>query len=229
MLAVTAGHYRRGAEIMNRLTFLLICVTWVALSNVTLAAQDKLSKIVRHETSVDEVYNSINNVEWSNENLEIVRDLWKEDLAKYAKVPRSAKDNDIIRLALANVLMQATRHCRISGIDMNELHDFVLSRTKSDNASVRGRATYLLGLAGYDSDIPFLVSVVESEKEGYAEEAALSITFIHSDAGLDALRNLAKKVSRPSLKSSLQEMVEKYQAYPLNNRSKDCVSHQPGL
>jgi HEAT repeat protein len=209
---------------MKRLTLLLACIALVALSYASLAAQNKLLESVRHETDVDKVYNAINNVEWSNANLSVVRNLWKEDLAKYAKVPRSARDNDIIRLALANVLIQATRHCRISGINMDELHEFVLSRTKSNNVSVRGRATHLLGLAGYDSDIPFLVSVVESEKEGYAEGAALSITFIHSDAGLNALRNLAKKVSRPSLKTFLQEMVEAYQAYPLKERAKGCVS-----
>lgn len=196
----------------------------VALSGASLATQNKLLELVRYETNVDEVYNAINNVEWSNDNLSAVRSLWKENLTKYAKVPRSATDSDILRLALANVLMQATRHCRISGINMDELHDFVLSRTKSNDARVRGRATHLLGLAGYDSDIPFLVSAVESEKEGYAEGAALSITFVHSVASLDALRNLAKKVSRPPLKAFLKELVETYEAYPLKEQSKGCVS-----
>lgn len=208
---------------MKQPTLLFASMVLVALSNLSLAEQSKLLDLVRYETNVDEIYNAINNTEASNDNLTEVCDLWKGDLSKHAKVPRSTIDNDIIRLALANVLMQATRHCRISGISMDELHHFVLSRTKSENTRVRGRATYLLGLAGYDSDILFLESVVESEKEGYAEEAVLSITFIHSEASLDALRNLVKKVSRPSLKMFLQEKIEKYQKYPLRDQSQGCV------
>lgn len=207
---------------MKRPIFLLICTILVVSSSMSQATQNGLLQSVREDTDVDKIYNAINNVEWSDANLSTIRNLWEEGLIKYTKVPRSTADNDIIRLALANVLMQATRHCRISGIDMDQLHDFVLSRTKANNASVRGRATYLLGLAGYDSDIPFLVSVVETEKEGYAEEAVLSITFIHSEAGLDALTRLADKVSRPSLRSFLQETLEKYRVYPLKNRSKEC-------
>lgn len=209
---------------MKRVTLLFTCMALVALSSAPLAGQNKLLELVRHETDIDKVYNAINNAEWSNTNLAAVRNLWKENLTKYAKVPRSAADTDMIRLALANVLMQATRHCRISGIDMDELHNFVLSKTKSENLGVRGQATYLLGLAGYESDIPFLVSVVESEKEGYAEGAALSISFIHSEAGLDVLRNLAKKVSRSSLKAFLEKLVEEYGAYPLKKQSKGCMN-----
>lgn len=209
---------------MRRLTWLLACTTVVAFSCASIAGQNRLVESVRNETDVNKIYNDINNVEWSNANLATVRNLWNEDLTKYAEVPRSTADNDIIRLALANVLMQAKRHCRVNGINMDELHEFVLSRTKSNNVSVRGRATYLLGLGGYDSDIPFLASIVESEKKGYAEEAALSITFIHSEAGLDAIRNLSNNVSRPSLKAFLQEMLEKYQLYPLKEHAKGCTN-----
>jgi hypothetical protein len=190
--------------------------------HAALAAQDELFALVQSETNVDSIYNQINNVEWSNSNLSALRALWGQDLIEYADVPRSAKDADIIRLAIANVLMQAARHCVTSGIDKDELHDFVLLKAHSSNASVRGRATLLLGLAGYDSDIPFLVSVVELEEEGYAEEAARSLTFIHSDSALIALRNLSNKVSRRSLKSFLEALVEKYEAYPLKEYSPKC-------
>lgn len=202
-----------------------VSMAMVALSSVLSAEQNKLFELVCHETDVDEVYNAINNVEWSNANLAAVRTLWRENLNKYSKVPRSASDVDMIRLALANVLIQATRHCRASGIEMNELHSFVLSKTKSEDLSVRGQATYLIGLAGDESDIPFLVSVVESEKEGYAEGGALSISFIHSERGLDALRNLVRKVSRPSLRVFLRDLVETYGAYPLKEQSEGCLNY----
>lgn len=210
---------------MKKLTCLFACMSLALLSNVTLSAQNQLLNMIRYEANIDEICNAINNAEWSDANLAVVHSLWGKDLGKCAEVPRSEADNDIIRLALANVLMQATRHCRIDGISMDELHQFVLSRTESNNASIRGRATYLLGLAGHDSDIPFLVSVVEAEEEGFAEEAALSITFIHTEAALDALQNLAKKVSRPSLRSFLQELVEKYEAYPIGHQSKECINN----
>lgn len=216
---------------MKRLTLLFACMALAVLSNSAVAAENELLELVRHEADVEKVYSAISRAEWSDANLSVVSNLWREGPAKHAKVPRSADENDLIRLALTNVLMQTTRQCVSRGIAMiamKELHDFVLSRTKSNSPSVRGRATFLIGLAGFDSDIPFLVSMVESEKEGYAEQAVVGITYIHSKAGLDALRSLEKKVTRPALRTFIHERLEQYEAYPLNEPFKECANKKPG-
>ena len=71
---------------MKRVTLLLECMALVALSSTPLAAQDNLLESVRHESDVDRIYNTINNAEWTNANLSAVRNLWKDDVRKYAKV-----------------------------------------------------------------------------------------------------------------------------------------------
>lgn len=213
---------------MKRFTLLFACMALAVLSNSTVAAENELLELVRHEADVEKVYSAISRAEWSDANLSVVSNLWREGPAKHAKVPRSADENDLIRLALTNVLMQTTRQCVSRGIAMKELHDFVLSRTKSNSPSVRGRATFLIGLAGFDSDIPFLVSMVESEKEGYAEQAVVGITYIHTKAGLNALRNLEKKVTRPALKMFIHERLEQYEAHPLSEPFKECANKQRG-
>jgi len=209
---------------MKQYNFFLTCFI-VVLSVYTYASpaeENKFLELLRNETDVNKIYNEINNIEWSNANLDMVHDIWRKNLNKYPDIPRDKVNNDIVRLALANVLMQAKRHCRINNANIDELHNFVLSKTRANDLSVRGRATYLLGLAGYNKDIPFLSSIVESEEEGYAEEAALSITFIHSEAALDAIRTLLGKVKRKSLQVFLKDIIEKYQAYPLLEYSKGC-------
>ena len=108
------------------------------------------------------IYNYINSIDWTTENLSIAKSLWKKDIKMYPNLPWGKLNNDIVRLALANILMQSSRQCKIE-IDMDELHNFVKSKTMSENLDIRGRASLLLGLAGYDEDIPFLFSIVKSE------------------------------------------------------------------
>lgn len=176
---------------------------------------------LRYESDVDVIYNAINHVDWSPDSLDVVQALWNKDVLRYPDLPWEKLDDDIVRLALANVLMQAKRHCRINA-NMADLHDFVKSKAMSDDLRVKGRATYLLGLSGYEEDIPYLSSIVEAELEGYAEEAALSLAFIHSDAALDAIRDLEGKANRSSLKAFLQEILEQYQSHALVEYSKGC-------
>lgn len=99
--------------------------------------------------------------------------------------------------------------------DLNELREYVKSKTTSNNLSIKSRATLLLGLAGYDEDIPFLSSIVKNEQKGFAEQAALSLTYIHSKSAVEELRVLNNVITRPSLKSFLQNLVSQYQSLGL--------------
>lgn len=205
-------------KVLNWFFVIFFSLSWPCASK---AGGDGLIDTLQHESDVNVIYNEINHVEWSAENMDVVQALWEKNRQRYPDLPWEKLDDDIVKLALANVLMQAHRHCRIEA-NMGALHDFVKSKTMSSDLRVKGRATYLLGLSGYEEDIPYLSSIVELEREGYAEEAALSLTFIHSGAALNAIRNLESKVKRPSLKSFLKDLVEKYQSYALVDRSKGC-------
>ncbi|NEV65217.1 hypothetical protein [Thiorhodococcus minor] len=207
-------------------TFLAGCVILCFLLGLpsSCLAQQSVLEIIRNESDIDKVYNAIGNVEWSAANLELISEIWRNGLDEFSAVERNERDSDIIMLSIANVLMQAIRHCKVRGINLSDVHDFVLSRIRSEDLSIRGRATILLGLAGYNSDIPFLLSVVREEEMGYAEEAALSIRFIHTDESLAALRQELKDVRRPSLKRFLKDLLKDYGTYPIREFSESCES-----
>lgn len=190
-------------------------------SCVSLAQANELLELLKPGKSENEIYNEINNAELTKENLNLLLALWRGERGKYPGVPWELVSSDIVRISVANVLMQAKRQCRVE-IDMNELHEFILLCSKSDDLKVKGRATFFLGMAGYESDIPFLSSIVLQEKEGYAEEAAMSITFIHSKAALYALEDLREKVHRESLQIFLDNILAKYKKYNLKEYSKSC-------
>jgi len=189
----------------------ILFVFLIGVMNPIMAGQkeDCFLSTIKNEHDINNIYNYINNIEWTASNLESIKALWEKDTNVKLVISMNKLNNDIIRLALANVLMQASRQCEII-MNIDKLHEFVKSRTHSKNLRIKGKATYLLGLAGYDEDIPFLSSIVMSEKEGYAEEAGLSLTFIHSTAAINALRNLVVTVDRPTLKTFLQALVVKY-------------------
>lgn len=199
--------------------YLTFCIG-IFFSVISLAEKNTLLETLKKESDVNAIYNYINNLEWSAENLNILKALWEKDVNKYPDIPWNKLNNDITKLALANILMQSGRQCRVK-IDIEELHDFVKSKTLSNDPRIKGKASYLLGLAGYDDDIPFLSTIVKNEQEGYAEEAALSLVFIHSKAALIELKSLHKKVKRTTLKSFLQNLVMKYH-YITHTESREC-------
>ncbi len=164
-----------------------LVIVLVLFSCSVFAGNNKLLETLRSEGDLNLLCNEINQVEWSTENLNIVQAVWSKNIDKYPDLPWQKLDNDIVRLSIANVLIQAHRHCKIES-NMDELHDFVRSKTTSKSLKAKGRATYLLGLAGRNEDIPFLSSIVESEEKGWAEEAALSLIFMHTNEAVDALR-----------------------------------------
>ncbi len=200
----------------------LVFLLGILFSIAPQAEENNLLKTIENESNVLEIFNAISTIDWTPENLSMLEALWKKDFKTYPNLPREKLNNDTVRLALANILMQANRHhCPIK-IDMDELHDFVKSKAMSSDLEIKGDATFLLGLAGYDEDIPFLSAIVKEEQEGYAESAVSSLTSIHSYAAIDELRKLNKQVKRPSLKKDLQEVVEGYKNKGITNRTKGC-------
>ncbi len=195
---------------MKTIHLYIALLVWVLLPIVTLAEKNKLLETIKNESDVGVIYEYISGKHWTSENLTIMKALWEKDFKTYPDLPREKLNDDLVRLALANVLLQAGRQCHIK-IDMDEVHDFVKSKTKSSDIGIKEKAIYLLGMAGYDEDIPLFSSIVKSEQLGFAEQAALALLFFNSSAALNALQDLSKQVKRPSLKKALQELVTTYQ------------------
>ncbi|MEQ1484221.1 hypothetical protein [Methyloglobulus sp.] len=181
------------------LTLGFLCNSYAQETDVA----DKLKDI----KTVDGIYNFINHLDLSKENLNFVLDLWKQDKDKYPDLPWKLISEDISRIAIASNLIQGRRQCLID-IDMDEPHDFVLAKSKSKDLSVKGRALSVIGLAGYESDIPYLASIVLDEQEGFAEGASLSIFFIGSSSALTSLDDLERKVKTEGLKNFLAHLIE---------------------
>ena len=212
---------------MDKYILMLILIGMYSNPFAGSSERNEIIDLVRSERDIYIVYTKISNTEGTEKNLSVMDSLWKSDFSEFSDVQRTNSDKYLIRLALASVLVQAVRQCRYKTVGIDEFHNFFLLKTKSDNPSIKSDSMRLLGLAGFDSDIPYLEKIIKTEQEGYAEEAALSIMFIHSKAGLNALEKLSNSVSRPALKEFILEIVVKYKAYPLIDDSKDCYSTKP--
>lgn len=153
--------------------------------------------------------------------LAIAKDLWNGDVEKYPEISLEMVSSNMVRVALAGVLLQGARHCLI-GVDAYELHDFLLAMTKSADRAIEGRATLLLGLAGYESDIPYLSSIVLQEEPGFAEDAVLSLSFISSDLVLHEMMGLREEVHRQALRDLLDKKIDELSRYRLRDYSEGC-------
>ena len=207
---------RSNIVLLLTITLLSICLNSIG------ATDNEIVEILSFEKDIDVISNKINNVDWSQKNLVTLKNLWAQEYKKYPSISEAKLQNTLVRLSIANVLMQAKRQCRID-IEMSKLRQYVLMQTKSSSIRVKSRATYFLGLAGNNEDIPYLSSVVTSEEEGFAEEAVLSLTFIHTPEALNALEKLSNKVKRVSLKEFIFDFVSKYNNTPLVVKSKNCT------
>lgn len=184
-----------------------------------------LESLESSNTNSDELYNTINNIDLSAQNLKLILAIWQRNSDKYPHINWEIATSDQVKIAIANVLTQAHRNCLIKEADirLDELHEFMLAMANSSSPSLKGRATLFLGLSGYESDIPFLTKIVLQEKQGYAEEAVMSISFIHKKSALQALESLKHNVSRQSLRDFIDSILSKYQHSGLREYSENCT------
>ena len=115
----------------------------------------------------------------------------------------------IVRTMVAHILAQAKKHCLLA-IDVEPLRAYVLKHTENKSNLIRSSALKALGSVGDNRDIAALSNVVLSEKEGWAENAVLSLSLLQTNQALAELRSLKAKVKRKSLTEFISRQTKYY-------------------
>lgn len=169
----------------------------------------EITAVIRAASTQEEmqIVNAIDKIipAFEPSNLVFLTDLWDINKSKYPKLPWKRFETDVVRVEIANVLLQAARNGR-QVTNKESLHDFVRKRAGSPNPVVRGMAASALGMAGDDRDIPLLSKIVSNEEPGVFEQAALGLVAIDSGRARDALHKLERTVSRQDAKAFLRQI-----------------------
>jgi hypothetical protein len=142
-----------------------------------------------------EILNEVKRTQHRGDVLPLVQDLWNNDKKRYADLPWSFVNLDVVRISIADILVQAYRN-GLANVDRKGLHAFVRKVAGgSGDVQARGNALLVLGTIDDARDVPVLKSAALEERDWISTSAIISLgTMCNGDAGkaLDALPRALK-------------------------------------
>jgi hypothetical protein len=147
---------------------------------------------------LDETVSTLNQVkqaQYRGDVLPLLLDLWNNDKQKYPNLPWSFVNLDVVRINIADVLVQAHRNGQVS-VDSAAIHEFAKKvATSSGDAQARSAAMLVLGIIDDPRDVSVLRSAALEERDLISTYALVSLgTMCNGDAAkaLDALAGVLK-------------------------------------
>lgn len=131
--------------------------------------------------------------------LEFLHDVWNERRDLYPTLAWGPLTSPIIRLEIAEILMQARRQGDVS-IPEGAFHAAALRSLGSADGRVRAKAMYVVGLVGNQQDIPMLEEIAMSSTDPATfRAAALALTSFCGEEARTALNRISQGVQSSRL------------------------------
>ena len=116
---------------------------------------------------IDRIVKTLNNVKqmkYQGQILPFLVDLWSNQKAKYPELQWEIINSDIVRVDIANVLLQAQRNGRIQ-IDEDELYEFLARLLGSSDLQVAQNAILTLSLIDEPRSVDKILSAANRKKQ----------------------------------------------------------------
>ena len=165
--------------------------------------------------NIDRIIESINiakGVSYKGQILPLMRDLWDKRVDKYPQLPWRIVNKDIIRLEVANILIQGDSNGLIK-IDRDAIHEFVSQSLDSDDVFVQASAISTISLFDYEKDVRKLLEIANQQKRRTFGRAVLALTKMCGPAGRKALDELEKTITRPDLRDYVTKTRRKMESF----------------
>lgn len=202
------NYLQHGQKVSVLILFLLFSL------NITVALEtsDDFVSVDELATSletgnIDRILNMLNAIKqmsYQGEILPFVYDLWNGREDKYPDLSWKIVNEDIIKVELANILLQAESNGRVE-IDKAGLHKFVLKLVNSKDVGVVRSAISTLALTDDEGDVSKIFSIAIQQKKGTFRVSILALAEMCNSAAGKALDKLEKDVEKPELKSFITE------------------------
>ncbi|MCH7544501.1 MAG: hypothetical protein IIB65_12785 [Proteobacteria bacterium] len=175
---------------------------------------EQLFKII-NTGNIDRIIESINvakGVSYQGEILPLMRDLWDKRVDKYPQLPWRIVNKDIIRLEVADILIQGDSNGLIT-VDRDAIHEFVSQSLDSDDVFVQAAAISTISLFDDEKDVVKILEISNQQKRRTFGRAVLTLTKICLPAARKALDELDKKITRPDLRDYLTNIRQKMESF----------------
>jgi hypothetical protein len=174
----------------------------------------ELKEIIMSEDT-NEIVRAMNRVkqnQGSHDLMVFAMDLWEKNTRKYAYLPWRIINSDIVRIEVANVLIQASNNGLIK-VDQDELRKYArLVVSGSDQLAVAS-AISTLGLIKNSEDIKLIERVALEENPRTFARAIIALAENCDPAAEIVLNDVSKRVGRDESKRFLREISPSLKSY----------------
>lgn len=141
---------------------------------------------------IDRIVKTLNDVKrmgYEGQILPFLVDLWSNQKAKYSELPWEIINSDIVRVDIANVLLQAQRNGRIQ-INDDELYEFLAKLLGSSDLQVAQNAILTLSLIDEPRSVEKILSAANRKNKWTFRSSFVALTSMCHPAAEKALDQL---------------------------------------
>jgi HEAT repeat protein len=163
--------------------------------------------------------NEVKRVSYKGEILPFVRDLWNGQLADHNDLPRTMIERDVVRIELADILVQAYRNGFIKELDA-DVHPYARELAAGGDVQLVTSAVQVLATIDDPADVPILEGIANQQAKGTFRAAILALAEMCNAEANVALARMGSSDLQPDNKRFLEETRESLSAF--KDRAEVC-------
>jgi hypothetical protein len=156
--------------------------------------------------------NAVKQMSYQGEILPFVRDLWDGRKDRYPDLPWETINADIVRVDIANILLQAEANGKIK-VDKEKIHRYVAGLLGSTDIDVVRNAILTLSLLDDEKDVDKILAIAKQQQKGTFRAAVVALSKMCNPAAAKALAQLEESVTQKELRSYVAETRRESQGF----------------
>ena len=167
--------------------------------------EDLLSK------NVDRIDRSLNNIKgqrYQGQILPLITDLWEQRKERRPDLPWRLIGTDIIRVELADILMQAYKNGRVR-TDPKPIHDYLSGLVNHEDLDVQRKAIGALSAIDDEQDVDKILAVAKRQEIYTFPVSVIALTTMCNEKASKAVAELGAIVDDSNLRAILSKTKQK--------------------
>ena len=202
-------------ERSNFLKLFVVAVICISAFAIVVSASGKSKKYIEPEylfevlksRNIDKIIETTNHIKRmavEKKILNVVIDLWEKNVGKYPDLPWDVIISDLVRLELAEILIQAKNN-RVIDVDISSMHTFVSGLIQGDDYWTKFQAMHVLPLFDDPRDVPIILDLIKTPGGDWIEIGVSALALMCNDSAKTTLDELLDSLTDPKEKRKFVE------------------------
>lgn len=162
----------------------------------------------RNIDRIDRSLNDIKTMSYKGQILPFIADLWEQRKDKHSGLPWDVIESEIIRVELADILLQAWKNGRLK-LDPQPMHRLVTSLVTNNDPDVARKAIGALSIVDDEADVESIYQVAKQKDPATFRVAVMTLSSMCNQKAARAMAQLEKSITEPHLKSYIVERKQR--------------------